>query len=453
MIELVQIQYIRKSSMLIKNQRPFTTSRYLATAALAMLLAACADTPIQKAYAESPGQLPAPAASSTLLAEPAVKPATQGQTFAQWKSEFRSQALNAGINGELFDQAFAGVVPDPGILRADSSQPEFTRPVWEYLDSAISSQRLARAKRLLGEHATTLSAIERRYGVDRHILVAIWGLESNFGSNMGDNYVIRALATLAHQGRRPGFAHAQLLAALEILGRGDISPEGMLGSWAGAMGQTQFIPTTYNSHAVDFDGDQKRDIWNSSADALASAANYLSVSNWQSGQPWGAEVSLAQGFDYALADMSIRKPIAEWASLGVRSAKEDPLDLADGGQTASLLLPAGHRGPAFLVMDNFRSILRYNNSTSYALAIGLLAKRMQGEGEITATWPTDDQPLSRSERLELQKRLQAVGFDPGGADGIIGANTRQALRNFQIALGLPADGYPSKPLLDKLRTY
>ncbi|WP_373185068.1 lytic murein transglycosylase [Halopseudomonas sp.] len=436
-----------------KSHRPGTPSRHLATAALALLLAACADTPIQQAHAESPARTPEPTTPPPLATPVVQPPVAENQTFAQWKQEFRQRALAAGIDQTLFDRAFAGVEPNPGILRADSSQPEFTRPVWEYLDGALSSTRIARAQRLLQEHAATLAEIEQRYGVDRHILVAIWGLESNFGSNMGDNYVIRALATLAHQGRRPDFAHAQLLAALEILQRGDISPEGMLGSWAGAMGQTQFIPTTYNSYAVDFDGDRKRDIWNSSADALASAANYLRVSNWQSEQPWGAEVSLAGDFDYALADMSIRKPIAEWATLGVRNARGGPLQLADGGQAASLLLPAGYQGPAFLVLNNFRSILRYNNSTSYALAIGLLAERIQGKGEVVASWPTDDQPLARSERLELQERLKAVGFDPGGVDGIIGANTRQALRNFQIALGLPADGYPSKPLLEKLRSF
>ncbi|MFT6429195.1 MAG: membrane-bound lytic murein transglycosylase B [Halopseudomonas sp.] len=439
--------------MPIKTQRPVNNRHHLAIAALTVLLAACADTPIQKAHAENPGQSSAPAITQSAPAEVAVDLATQGHTFVQWQRSFREQALAAGIEQTLFDQAFAGVVPDPSILRADNSQPEFTRPVWEYLDSALSAQRLASAQRLLIEHAAILNTIEQRYGVDRHILVAIWGLESNFGNNMGKNYVIRALATLAHEGRRPDFAHAQLLAALEILQRGDIQPAGMLGSWAGAMGQTQFIPTTYNSHAVDFDGDQKRDIWNSSADALASAANYLRVSKWQNGQPWGAEVSLIRDFDYALADMSIRKPLSEWAALGVRDMQGNSLALTDGEQAASLLLPAGHTGPAFLVRDNFRSILRYNNSTSYALAIGLMAKRMQGEGEIIATWPTGDKPLSRSERLELQQRLLDVGFDPGGADGIIGANTRQALRHFQIALGLPADGYPSHALLEKLRTF
>lgn len=426
--------------------------QYLATATIAILLVACADTPIQQAHAQAPEEQ---TTATPVPLAPAVASDTADvpQTFSQWRAEFRQEALAAGVSQQLFDRAFDGVVPDPGILRADSSQPEFTRPVWDYLDGALSETRITRARQLLAEHAQMLEAIEQRYGVDRHILVAIWGLESNFGSNMGNNYVVRALATLAHQGRRPGFAHAQLLAALDILERGDISPPGMLGSWAGAMGQTQFIPTTYNSHAVDFDGDNKRDIWNSSADALASAANYLRVSNWQSGQPWGSEVSLGADFDYALADTSIRKPIAEWAALGIRDAQGQALQLGDDNQSASLLLPAGYRGPAFLVLDNFRSILRYNNSTSYGLAIALLSERMQGRGEIVASWPTDDEPLSRTERLELQQRLQAGGFDPGGVDGIIGANTRQALRSLQIALGLPADGYPSKPLLEKLRTF
>ncbi|WP_339844937.1 lytic murein transglycosylase [uncultured Halopseudomonas sp.] len=439
--------------MPIKTSRSAFNGRYLATATLAVLMAACADTPIQKAHAESPVKTPAPSSSPSIPIAQPPEPVAQEQTFNQWKQQFRKEAITSGINEALFDRAFAEVVPDPGILRADSSQPEFTRPVWEYLDGALSSTRISRAQRLLGEHASTLTAIEQAYGVDRHILVAIWGLESNFGSNMGDNYVIRALATLAHQGRRPDFAHAQLLAALEILQHGDIAPVSMLGSWAGAMGQTQFIPTTYNSHAVDFDGDNKRDIWNSSADALGSAANYLKVSNWDSGQPWGAEVALVEDFDYALADISVRKTLAEWTALGVRSAQGGPLTFADDNQTASLLLPAGYRGPAFLVLNNFRSILRYNNSTSYALAIGLLAERMQGRGEIAASWPKGDTPLARSERLELQRRLKEVGYDPGGVDGIIGANTRQALRNFQIALGLPADGYPSKSLLEKLRTF
>ena len=407
----------------------------LAVAAGLLVLSACGENRLEASV--QPGVV-------TTNAEP------ETVSFSQWRAGFRNQALASGIDARLFDQAFQGVEPDPAVLKADQSQPEFTRPVWEYLEGALSTQRQATGRLMLTRHASTLQAIEARYGVDRHILVAIWGLESNFGSNMGDRSVIRSLATLAHQGRRSGFAQTQLLAALDILQRGDITVTGMTGSWAGAMGQTQFIPTTYNDHAVDFDGNGKRDIWHTEADALASAANYLRHSNWQSGAPWGMEVRLGEGFDYALADMSIRKPLSEWAALGVTDARGRPLD-RQATTEATLVLPAGHRGPAFLVMNNFRSILRYNNSTSYALAISLLAERFQGGGDIHANWPTDDKPLSRSERLELQERLEAQGYEPGSVDGIIGANTRQAIRRMQIALGWPADGYPDQQLLKALR--
>ena len=380
----------------------------------------------------------------------AVQQTDAAYSFEQWQHQFRQQALQSGIRPAVFDEAFHNLQPDPAVLKADQSQPEFTRPVWAYLDGAVSSSRQASGLVMLNRHASTLQKIEARYGVDRHILVAIWGLESNYGSNMGNRSVIRSLATLAHQGRRSQFAQTQLLAALQILQRGDTSAANMTGSWAGAMGQTQFIPTTYNDYAVDFDGNGKRDIWHTEADALASAANYLKASNWQSGAPGGTEVRLPEGFDYALADMSLRRPLGDWAQLGVTDARGRQLSghLQD---SATLILPAGHRGPAFLVMNNFRSILRYNNSTSYALAIGLLAERFQGGGQIVASWPTDDEPLSRSERLELQQQLEAQGFEPGTVDGIIGANTRQAIRRLQLALGWPADGYPDQQLLKALR--
>ena len=268
---------------------------------------------------------------------------------------------------------------------------------------------------------------------------------------MGNRQVIRSLATLAHEGRRPTFAHDQLLGAMDILQHRDIEPERMLGSWAGAMGQTQFIPTTYNQYAVDFDGDGRRDIWFSATDALASAAHYLQQSGWQSGQPWGQEVKLPDGFDYALADSSIRKPMQQWAELGITDAKGAPLAPGLNEQSAALLLPAGHRGPAFLVMNNFRTIMRYNNSSSYALAIGLLSERFQGGGKVVGSWPTSDRPLSRSERTELQTLLTQQGFEPGGIDGIIGANTRAAIRRVQQQLSWPADGYPTPELLEQLK--
>lgn len=420
---------------------PRQPRRLLASTALLLALAqtACAQPPASEAPAA-----PAPAAA-TVPGEPA-----QVQSFAQWRETFRQQALAQGIDAALFERAFAGIVPDPAVIRADRSQPEFTRPIWDYLDSAASPQRVRRGQQLLAEHAATLAAIEQRYGVERSILVAVWGMESNFGGYMGNKNVIRSLATLAHEGRRPQFAREQLLAALQILQQGDVTPGHMLGSWAGAMGQTQFIPTTYQRHAVDFDGDGRRDIWDSSADALASTANYLRASGWQRGQGWGLEVRLPSGFDYALADPELRKSLGEWRALGVQPQRS--LNLRwDDAQLATLLLPAGHRGPAFLVHDNFRSILRYNNSTAYALGIGLLAERFGGGGQIVASWPRGEQPLSREQRIELQHKLAARGFDPGAVDGIIGANTRRAVRASQQQLGWPADGHPTLRLLEALR--
>jgi len=422
---------------------PVLLLRTLVAASAMSLVVACAAEPLAQSTLVS--NVPAASQPSDVTIADVRSEATH-LSFSQWREQFRAEALAAGISAATFDQAFAGVQPDPAVIEADRSQPEFTRPVWQYLEGAISPQRVRSGRRLLSEHATTLDQIEARYGVDRETLVAVWGLESSFGQIMGDKSVIRSLATLAHEGRRPAFAKSQLIAALEILQHGDVEPQRMRGSWAGAMGQTQFIPTTYNTHAVDFDGDGKRDIWNSSADALASAAHYLQASGWKQGKAWGFEVELPEGFDYALADTEIRKPLAEWRRLGLRNLPGDQEEAS-----ASLLLPAGHRGPAFLIMDNFRAILRYNNSSAYALAIGLLAENFQGKGEVAGSWPRGEQPLSRSERLELQERLVAQGFDPGTPDGIIGANTRKAIRGFQQRLGWPADGHPTQELLGRLR--
>ncbi|MBU1332877.1 MAG: lytic murein transglycosylase [Gammaproteobacteria bacterium] len=421
---------------------------HTASASLLLLLAACADTPAQ-ALTTTPQ--PAPAVTATAAAATPTPIETPALSFEEWRTLLRSDAIAAGIDPALFDRAFAGVLPNPDVLKADSSQPEFTRPVWEYLDGAVSQTRINRGRVLLVQQRGDLSRIEQRYGVASEILVAIWGLESNFGGNIGTHNVVRSLATLAYEGRRQAFWRSQLLAVLQILQHGDISPERLVGSWAGAMGQTQFMPTTYNEHAVDFDGDGKRDLWNSASDALASAAHYLQSSGWQSGQSWGYEVRLPQGFDYALADPEVRRSVAEWRALGVTPYSQDREQAADDTM-ATLMLPAGHRGPAFLLQSNFRSILRYNNSTSYALAIGLLSDALRGGDSVQAAWPRDDRQLGRSERIELQERLAAKGFDPGPADGIIGANTRKAIRALQLQLNWPADGYPDENLLQQLRT-
>ena len=420
--------------------------RYLLAVALSSSLSACAEQPASKATS-APQQQPL-AANQPTTAAPNVLVSTQpAQSFSAWLSELRSEALSLGINAKLLDQAFAGLRPDPSVLKADQSQPEFTRPAWAYIESATSEVRIRKGQAMLREHAATLAAIEQRYGVSPTILVAIWGMESSFGQFMGEQSVIRSLATLAYEGRRQQFAREQLLAALAILQNGDISIQRMRGSWAGAMGQTQFIPTTYNSHAVDFDGDGRRDIWDSSADALASAAHYLQASGWQHGQTWGFEVQLPKNFDYALADTDLRRSLSDWKKIGVRAAA---LSAQPADAQASLLLPAGHRGPAFLVMNNFRVILRYNNSTAYALAIGLLSERLQNRGQLQASWPKGEVPLSRSQKIALQEGLSAKGYTPGVADGIIGANTRKAVRAYQQSLGWPADGYPTTELLQQL---
>ncbi|MDR6960323.1 membrane-bound lytic murein transglycosylase B [Pseudomonas brassicacearum] len=428
--------------------------RQMIVAASVALLVACAEKPTA---ADAQPLQTVPAVTAPAVVPPVVPTGDDlviapTQTFAEWQAGFRKEALAAGIRADLFDRAFIGVSPDMSVIKADRSQPEFTRPVWEYLDGALSPLRVRKGQALIDQHAQILQSIEQRYGVDRQALVAVWGMESNFGQFQGTKSVINSLATLAYEGRRPGFAHAQLIAALQILQQGDITPEKMLGSWAGAMGQTQFIPTTYNTHAVDFDGDGRRDIWGSSTDALASTAHYLQSSGWQHGQPWGFEVRLKAGFNYPLADGTIRKPVSEWLQMGVSLPNDGQVPAGSEHLSASLLLPAGYRGPAFLVLDNFRAILKYNNSSSYALAVSLLSERFAGAGLIDGQWPKDDLPLSRSERIELQTLLSKHNYDAGNPDGIIGANTRKAIRSAQQSFGWPADGYPTHQLLEGLRS-
>ncbi|AIR89274.1 lytic murein transglycosylase [Pseudomonas cremoricolorata] len=430
---------------------PRWQSRQLIAASSLILLVACAEKPTAADALPLPPAQPAPVVTVPNAQADTSNDIQPVQTFAQWQAGFRQQALQAGISASLFDRAFLGITPDMDVIKADRSQPEFSRPVWEYLEGALSPLRVRNGKRLLEQNADLLARLEQRYGVDRQILVAVWGMESNFGQFQGSKSVIRSLATLAYEGRRPQFAQDQLIAALQILQNGDIQPEAMLGSWAGAMGQTQFIPTTYNTHAVDFDGDGRRDIWKSTPDALASTAHYLQSSGWKRGQPWGFEVQVPAGFDYWQADGAQRKPVSQWLQMGVTLPAGTQLPAGSNELSAALLLPAGARGPAFLVLDNFRAILKYNNSSSYALAVSLLGDRFSGWGFIGGSWPKDDQPLSRSERVELQNLLNASGHEAGNADGIIGANTRKAIRTAQQALGWPADGYPTHKLLDSLR--
>ena len=357
-------------------------------------------------------------------------------------------AQRRGVLRETLERAFAGIEPDPEIFGLLENQPEHVAAPWDYMNRLVSDLRLENGRRKLAEHADTLAAIEHRYGVDRHVILAVWGIESSFGALPGTRPVIRSLAILAiGDPRRPQFWRSELLTALTILQRGDITPERMTGSWAGAMGHTQFMPSSYIAHAVDYDGDGRRDIWGSAADALASTANYLKVAGWTSGAAWGVEVVLPAGFDAALSAPGVVKSAAEWHVLGITvPAGRDWPTLG----AVSLVLPAGVRGPAFLVGQNFRAILRYNNAVAYALAVGHLADRFGGAGPIAALWPTDDPPLRKAAREDLQRRLAALGHDVGVADGMIGSQTRAAIRLWQRKAGLAEDGYAGTRLLERI---
>jgi lytic murein transglycosylase len=334
------------------------------------------------------------------------------------------------------------------VVELDRAQPECTRTVWDYLDRAVPPQRVALGQDKLLQVRVEADAAAARYGVPPDILVAIWGVESNYGANYGSIPTIDALATLGFEGRREDWARGQLLAALKILQNGDIDRAQMKGSWAGAMGQTQFLPSVYLAYAVDADGDGRRDIWGSMADVMASTANFLASSGWQAGQPWGVEVRLPPGFDFGRADAAVRQPTAQWAAEGVRTVDGAALpEFAD----ATIALPAGASGPVFLVGPNFRAILRYNNSTSYALAVGLLAQRLIGGPGVQTPWPRDLPALTRSQLLALQTALNQRGFPSGTPDGVMGPATRDGLRRYQRSVGLPADGYPTLDLLARLQ--
>jgi membrane-bound lytic murein transglycosylase B len=365
--------------------------------------------------------------------------------FDAWVANFRPRALSKGVAPGTFDSAFRASGFIPGVIDKDRNQTEFTRTTEDYLAIAASDERLAMGRQKLAQQMGTLRAIEARYGVAPHVVAAFWGLESFFGTRRGTVPTISALATLAYEGRRASFFEQQLVAALKILQNGDTTPQAMLGSWAGAMGHTQFIPTSYQAFAVDFNGDGRRDIWSEDpTDALASTAAYLAKNGWTRGQPWGEEVTLPAGFDTGLAGRG--KGRSDWAALGVRGVNGA---LGNYGW-ASLLLPAGSKGPAFLLYHNFNVILRYNNAENYALGIGYLSDRLNGAGPLRAAFGPDAQGMTLADRQELQRKLTAAGFDTQGTDGVIGAKTVAAISAFQQARGLAVTGQPSVELLRML---
>ncbi|MBK1668038.1 hypothetical protein CKO28_08310 [Rhodovibrio sodomensis] len=372
------------------------------------------------------------------------------QPFDAWLQNLRDQARNAGIGAATLDSALQGVAPVNRVIELDRRQPEFTRTFWSYLDKRVSEGRIERGRELLAKHRDLLERIEADYGVQPRFLIAFWGLETNFGDYLGSFQVIDALATLAYDQRRGDFFRAQLLDALRIVDQGHITAANMKGSWAGAMGQLQFIPSTFVGHAVDRTGDGQKDIWGSLPDVFASGANYLSDLGWEGDQLWGREVVLPDGFDLSQASLSVRKPLDAWAALGVRKANGQPLSTPEGMQ-GSVVLPQGHEGPAFLVYENFRHILSWNSSINYAIAVGHLADRIVGLPAIQHGRDADNRPLSFSQAKQLQRLLNQLGFGAGPVDGVPGSQTRAAIRDFQQANGLPADGYPSVALLQRLQ--
>ncbi len=358
-------------------------------------------------------------------------------------------AARRNISQESFERFTAGLAPDLRIMDLMDAQPEFTKSIWDYLDILVNDNRLAKGREILTKYKTQFDATEKAYGVDRYAIAAIWGIESNYSTQMGDRSVLQSTATLACVGRRQSYFRDEFLSALEILHRGDLRPEQMHGSWAGAFGPTQFMPTAFKRYAIDADGDGRRDVVDDPADLIASTANNLKKDGWQTGQTWGYEVVVPHGFNYMQADRTRIMTMAQWEKLGVKRPNGEAfLHPAEKGY---LLAPAGAQGPGFLMLQNFRVIMKYNPAEAYALAIGHFADRLRGGQPFAQPWPRQERELSRAERLELQQLLVQRGFYQGTPDGQLGGQTREALRGFQVSIGAPADGFASSDVLERLR--
>ena len=371
------------------------------------------------------------------------------RAFLEWLDALRAEARKMGISESTLNAALNDISPVVRVIELDRNQPEFTQTFWTYLRKQVNDHRIKRGRALLSKNFDLLNNIHAEYGVQPRYLIALWGLETTFGDHLGSFRVIEALATLAYDQRRAQFFRAELLNALKIVEEGHISPDAMRGSWAGAMGHMQFIPSTFTEHAVDYNGDGRKDIWGSLQDAFASAANFLRDIGWQPGQIWGREVRLPEDFNLMLATMDMKKNLAEWSSLGVRRSDRSALPHAD--MAGSIVLPQGYNGPAFLVYDNFRAILRWNRSINYAISVGYLAHQIAGLPQIANGRGAEHEPLSREEAKEMQRLLNLLSFDAGPEDGLLGPHTSSAIRAFQNEHSLPPDGYPSPALLKRLR--
>jgi membrane-bound lytic murein transglycosylase B len=422
--------------------RPFAALKRLAALAGTLVAVACATT------APKPTPPAQPAVSIPIAPPPPGRPSSGDAKFDAFLAEARTTALAQGITAATFDSATAGIAPIASIAAANANQPEFSKPVWSYLDSAVSARRIKDAQFMLARYGDVLDRIAAQSGVPKQILVAVWGMESDYGADAGGINLFAALASLAYDGPRASYARPEFFAALHIYQDQHYPLAEMVASWAGAFGQTQFTPTTFLKYAADGDGDGQIDLWRSAPDALASSARLLADQGWKKDQPWGYEVKLPAGFAYEDADTDTQKAIAEWRGRGVKTASGAALPQSD--DSAGIYLPAGAHGPAFMVFSNFSVILKYNNAASYALAVALLADRMAGGDAVKHSWPRDERPLSRSERFSFQANLAKLGFDLGTPDGVLGRKSRAALRRYQKSKSLPADGFPTASLLTAL---
>jgi membrane-bound lytic murein transglycosylase B len=387
------------------------------------------------------------ASGHPLMTSDAIR--TAAANFPQCLERLWPEAARRGISRQTFDAQTRGLTPDLKIMDLMDAQPEFTKAFWEYLDLLVSEDRIARGRELLQQYRAEFDAMERAYGVDRHVITAIWGIESKYSTMAGDRPVVRSTATLACIGRRQDYFRNEFFAILELLNRGDVTAEMAKGSWAGAFGPTQFMPTVYKTYAVDADGDGRRDVTASIPDLLASTANYFRKHGWETGQTWGYEVVIPQNFNFMHADRAIVKTIHEWERLGITRAGGK--GFPRGSDRAFLMVPAGSQGPGFLMLNNFRVIMRYNPSEAYALAIGHLSDRLRGGDAFVQNWPRHERVLTRDERMEMQQLLVRRGFDIGESDGRFGPKTRAAIRDYQARSGLVPDGFATQTVLARLR--
>lgn len=378
---------------------------------------------------------------------------TPNNNFQSCLANLHSQAIAAGVSGSTYDRYTQNLTPDYSVIDKLNYQPEFSTPIWDYLSGLVDEERVALGKQKLAQHRDVLNRASQVYGVPAETIVAVWGVESNFGDISGKYPLLQALGTLSCEGRRQSYFRTEFFATMRILQRGDLTEDQLKGSWAGAFGHTQFMPSTYERLAVDFDGDGRRDLVSSTADALASTANFLNKAGWQTGMPWGFEVQIPAGMSIDGEGRRSKKPLSSWSARGVTRIDGSPLIQGplSGSTPAGLMAPAGPSGPVFLVFKNFDAIYSYNAAESYGLAIAHLSDRLRGAGPFVSSWPTDDPGTSRAERREIQQFLINRGYDIGAVDGLIGDKTRVAIRQEQTRLGLNPTGRAGQQILRAFR--